>query len=315
MALQVIHVVRALQTGGLETLVLDVCARMRREGVDAGICALLPGDGLAERPEYAGVPCDVLRPRERRHRPAAVRALKLHFLAARPDVVHVHNFLAQSRAGLAARLARVPVLVGTKHGVAWPRVAGSRRLAGFVYRLADAMIAVSEDVRSGFLAHFRFPPDRMRVILNGIDTDRFRPPDAPAEDAVRRQVLGVTGAPLLGTVCRLIGYKGVPTLLEAFRVVHERLPGAVLVLAGDGPERRAYKRQAEGLGIAHSVHFLGNRSDVAAIYPLLDIYVQASHTEGISLTMLEAASCALPIVATNVGGNPEIVVDGKTGRL
>lgn len=313
--LNVVHIVRALQTGGLETLVLELCVQMGRDGEAATtVCAMLPGDGLEARPEYREVRVISLSPQDRRNAATTILALTKILRREHADAVHIHNFLSQVHGAPAAKLAGVPVVVTTKHGWIWPRVLGSRALAGKFWGLADALVTVSRQMRTGFVSAYGFPIERTRVILNGINTDRFRPAEGDRQEG-RRRVLGLSGAPLLGTVCRLIGYKGVPTLLEAFRGVRERLPDAALVLAGDGPERRAYEQQAEGLGIARSVHFLGNRSDVAAIYPLLDIYVQASHREGVSLTMLEAASCALPIVATNVGGNPEIVVDGKTGRL
>jgi glycosyltransferase involved in cell wall biosynthesis len=243
-----------------------------------------------------------------------IHELVRFFRHEQPDVVHLHNFLCQVRAGLGARLARVPVVIATKHGSEWPRCLGSRHLAAGFYRLADVLVAVSPDVRDGLLATYGFAPERVRLILNGVDTDRFRPMDGDCEKA-RQRIPGVTGTPLLGTVGRLVGYKGVGTLLEAFRIVLQRAPEAGLVIVGDGADRASFENQAASLGIAARVHFLGNRSDVCSIYPLLDVYVQPSYTEGISLTMLEACACALPVVATKVGGNPEIVVDGQTGRL
>jgi sugar transferase (PEP-CTERM/EpsH1 system associated) len=313
--LRVIHVIRACQTGGLETLVLDASARMQREGaVNVSVCALLPGDGLELRPQYASVSCRTATERERRSTVAVVRALAGIFRQERPDVVHTHNFLCQVRAGLAAKLAHVPVVVSTKHGREWPRVFGSLRLAARFYRLADALVAVSQDVRDGFLSTYRFPPERMRLILNGTDTDRFRPLDGDREEP-RHRLLGITGQPLLGTVCRLVEMKGIRPLLDAVSRIRERLPGVALAIVGDGPARAAFEAHARRLGVNEHVRFLGNRSDMEAVYPLFDIFVLPSYSEGISLTLLEAGSCALPVIATAVGGNPEIITDGVTGRL
>ncbi len=309
--LRVIHVVRTLATGGLETLVLDVCVRMRAGGAAAQVCALLPGDGLEQRPAYADVPCTVLAERYRDGKLASVHGLTRLFRRERPHVVHTHNFLCQVRAGIAARRAGVPVLVCTKHGNSRSRLIRSRRLAAYAYRLADRVIAVSHDVRSRFLDDLPVPRDRVKVILNGIDTERFRPREGAA-DAER---LGIAGAPLLGTVCRLVHMKGISTLLEALSLVRRDLPEAALVVVGDGPARGDLESLAESLGLEDSVRFLGNRDDVDAIYPQLDVYVQPTYAEGISLTMLEACSCAVPVVATRVGGNPEIVDDGRTGLL
>lgn len=314
-ALTVIHVIRAFQTGGLETLVLDACARMQRSGeVRASLIALLPGDGLEKRAEYRGLSCAVLDEGRRRGWLSMVRTLRRLFRRECPDVVHVHNWFAHVRAVPAARLAGVPAVVSTKHGSTWPRLMRSRRLAARIYGLSDALVAVSPDVRDGLLATYDFAPQRVRLILNGVDTDRFRPMDGDREKR-REQILGLAGSPLLGTVGRLVDYKGVGTLLEAFRTVLQRAPEAGLAIVGDGADRASFENHAASLGIAARVRFLGNRSDVCSIYPLLDFYVQPSYTEGISMTMLEACACALPVVATKVGGNSEIVVDGKTGRL
>ena len=180
--------------------------------------------------------------------------------------------------------------------------------------MADAIVAVSRDVRQAFLQTYSFPNERIRVILNGIDTERFSPLSGDLESA-RKQTLGLTGNPLVGTVCRLISYKGIATLLESFLLVLRREPASRLVLAGEGPDRSSFEEQARKLGLGSAVHFLGSRRDVDTIYPLLDVFVLPSYTEGISLTILEAASCQVPIVATNVGGNPEIITHGQTGLL
>lgn len=313
--LTVVHVVRAFQTGGLETLALEACAHMQRlDGVAVSVCALLPGDGLEQRPEYHGVPCTVLTARQRRDWATTVLALGALFRRERPDVVHIHNWFSHVRAAPAARLAGVPVVVHTKHGAEWPFLLGSRALAGRLYRMADVVVAVSADVRDGLLSTYRFPSERIRLVLNGIDTDRFCPLSVDLEHE-RRRVLGLNGAPLLGAVSRLSPEKGIVTLLGALRIVRDRLPGTRLVVAGDGPDRRRCEEEARTLGVADEVAFLGSRSDVDAIYPVLDIYVQPSYAEGMSLTILEACSCGLPVVATAVGGNPEIIEDGKTGRL
>ncbi len=312
--LRIVQLGRALETGGLEMLMLDMCLRMNMKGHVASVCTLLPGDGLESRPEYSEIGVATLTDRERRNKVSTVRAIAKILKRERADVVHIHNFLSQVHGAMAARLAGVSVVVTTKHGWEWPSLLGSRAAAGLVWRLADVLVTVSKEMRDGFIAAYNFPPEKTRHILNGIDTDRFCPFEGDRESE-RRRVLGLSGRPLVGTVCRLVEYKGISTLLQAFAGLRRRFPDAVLVIVGDGADRSKFQQQAVQLGIAPHVHFLGMRNDVAAIYPLLDMFVLPSHTEGISLTLLEAASCALPIVATTVGGNPEIIADGRTGRL
>ena len=313
--LTVVHVLRAIQTGGLETLVLEMCLKMQRlQGVDVHLCALQPGDELEHWDRYLGIPRTLIAASERNGPLASISSLARLFRRKRPDVVHLHNFLSHLRGGVAARLVGVPAVVTTKHGADWPRVYGSRRLAGWCWRLSHVVVAVSADVQQGFQAFYGFPPKRTRLILNGIDTDRFLPVEGDREEK-RRRVVGVSGSPMLGTVCRLVSGKGIQTLLTAFATVVAQAPRATLVIVGDGPDRASLEQETSRRSLRDRVVFLGNRGDVDAIYPLLDIYVQPSYAEGISLTMLEACSCALPVVATAVGGNPEIVLQGQTGTL
>jgi glycosyltransferase involved in cell wall biosynthesis len=314
-ALNVVHVVRAIQTGGLETLVLEMCLQMQRlPGMEVHVCALQPGDELEHWDRYLGIPRTVISASERNSQLASISALARLFRRKRPDVVHLHNFLSHVNGGLAARLVGVPAVVTTKHGAGWPLVHGSSRVAGWCWRLSHVVVAVSADVQQGFQAFYGFPPGRTRLILNGIDTNRFRPVEGDREEQ-RRRIVGLSGSPLLGTVCRLVDGKGIRTLLTAFATVAAQAPRAALVIVGDGEDRGSLEQETSRLGLRDRVAFLGNRADVEAIYPLLDIYVQPSYAEGISLTMLEACSCALPVVATTVGGNPEIVSEGQNGYL
>ncbi len=313
--LSVIHVVDSLQLGGLETLVLEWCRHWREHAdIDAGICALSPGDGLADQEKYRDIPIHKLTPEETRSKRSTIRALRRLFAERRPDVVHTHNFLAHFHGGIAARRAGVPVVVTTKHGAGMPKLWRSYRLAGRAYRRADMVVSVSEDTADLMRATYRLEPGRVCVILNGIDTDRFAPLAGDLDEA-RRRVLGFSGRPLIGTVCRMVEAKGLPTLLTAFREVLGAHPEATLALVGEGPDRERFERETRETGLADHVHFLGNRADVDEIYPLLDIYCLASHAEGISLSILEAGSCTIPIVATDVGGNPEILDHGRSGII
>jgi glycosyltransferase involved in cell wall biosynthesis len=145
-----------------------------------------------------------------------------------------------------------------------------------------------------------------------VDTEVFRPGDA----ASARRALGIPAEGLhVGCVARLSTEKDHATLLAAFALVHARHPDAHLTLIGEGGQRAALETQRDGLRLQGAVTFAGNRSDVAALLPAFDIFALSSQTEGMSLTLLEAASAGLPIVATRVGGNPEVVADGETGLL
>ncbi len=157
------------------------------------------------------------------------------------------------------------------------------------------------------------PREKIRYIPNGVDTERFRP-----DSAVRarlREELGLRDAFVWLAVGRFEKPKDYPTMLQAFAQVLEGQREAVLLVAGDGPLRPAMEELAHELGIAERVRFLGIRRDVPELMNTADAYLMSSSWEGMPMVLLEASATGLPIVATHVGGNPEIVLDGKTGFL
>jgi glycosyltransferase involved in cell wall biosynthesis len=173
-------------------------------------------------------------------------------------------------------------------------------------------VAVSEDARAVALDVERIDPHRLVVIRNGVDTTKVCPGDA----ARARDRLGVPHDVLhVGCVARLSAEKDHATLLEAFALLRARVPETRLTLVGDGALRAELEETACRLELRDAVIFAGHTNDVAALLPSFDIFALASRTEGTSLTLLEAAAAGLPIVATAVGGNAEIVVDGESGLL
>jgi L-malate glycosyltransferase len=190
-----------------------------------------------------------------------------------------------------------------------PKERGAQRvLAELAVRVADRIIVNAELLRPSGAAG-----RRTDVIPSGVDTDVFRP-SADRDDAKRR--LGLAPErPVIGTVGRLEPRKGTATLLAAFAALRGAGRDADLVVVGDGPLRADLERDADRLGIAAEVRFLGDRADVLGVLAALDVFVLPSRTEGMSNALLEAMAAALPVVATAVGGTPEVVSDGASGLL
>jgi glycosyltransferase involved in cell wall biosynthesis len=153
------------------------------------------------------------------------------------------------------------------------------------------------------------------VVHNGVDVDRFRPA-SPDQRARARAALSIPpDAPAIGTVCRLDPMKGVLHLLEAFLRVRERVPRAVLVVAGDGSQRQTLIDAAEAAGASASVRILGYCEDVPAVHAALDVFATFSRVEGFGLANAEAMAAGLPVVATDVPGTREVIEAGRTGLL
>jgi sugar transferase (PEP-CTERM/EpsH1 system associated) len=179
-------------------------------------------------------------------------------------------------------------------------------------------VTVSRSLRDYLVDRVGIRPERISTICNGVDTDKFHPADRKPAGALPASLSG-EGLVVIGTVGRLQPVKDQQTLLAAFAdVVRESGDAASparLLMVGDGPLREVLERQAQALGIAHLTCFAGDRSDVAQLLQCMDVFVLPSLAEGISNTILEAMATGLPVLATRVGGNVELVQDGANGAL
>jgi glycosyltransferase involved in cell wall biosynthesis len=308
----ILHVVHSLNVGGAEKLVFDLTRRTDPTRFAVSVACLDEAGTLALPLSAAGYPVEVLG---RRPGLDARVALRLRRLIHRHgvDVVHAHQYTPFFYGVTAARSAGVPCIF-TEHGRHHPDVRKPRRVAAnaVLARLAETSVAVSEFTRRALIDNDGFPPDRVRVLYNGVDV-----PDGPPRDrAEARALFGlVADGPVVGFCGRLSPEKNVPLLLDAFARVRTDHPGATLVIAGDGPERSALGARVAASGLGPAVRFLGYVSDVPGLMAALDVFALSSVTEGTSVTLLEAMVAARPAVVTAVGGNPEIVVDGVTGLL
>jgi len=201
-------------------------------------------------------------------------------------------------------LCRVPVRISSERIMAWEGW-GRRRLNRWTVPLATHVVAVSERVAEYAAREYRIPPERLSTILNGVDLEHFRP--------VSRE--GSRSPFVIGCTARLHAKNDHAALLRAFAQLHTRHSEVRLLLVGRGPEEAPLRRLASDLGVARAVTFAGEQTDVAPSLERMDLYVQASVAEGMPNSILEAMAAGLPVVATAVGGTPEVVVHGESGLL
>ena len=212
-------------------------------------------------------------------------------------------------------------------GPAMTRRISNRRDMGFkkgaalraAFRLAngrfDRVLAPSGIILDALAAEGRVPAARCLAIPNGVDLERFRPAAPGEREALRRAAGLPAGALLIACVANLTPVKRHADLLDAFALVRQASPRAQLLLAGSGPLEAELRAQAAALGIAACVHFLGPIQAVKETWRMADLAVLASSSEGLSNSLLEAQACGLAVVATKVGGNPDLVIEGHTGCL
>ena len=230
----------------------------------------------------------------------------------RVDVIQAHEFDAIVHGALVAKMAGVP-MVATIHGKHYFWEKGRRRWAyRWVSRYAR-MVAVSEDLKRFVVDQTGIPADRVQVIYNGVDES---PEADPTQTAQYRRDLGIDDDELVvGVVGNLYPVKGHTYLLDAVPQILKTCPKTTFLLIGRGELEVPLKTKARTLGIEEKVRFLGLRHDVPKLLAILDVFAMPSLSEGLSIALLEAMAAGKPVVVTCVGGNPELVVEGRTGYL
>ncbi len=325
------HVVYRFDVGGLENGVVNLIERLPADRYDHAVIALTEITDFRKRITREGVGFHALR-KPPGHGFAIYRDLHRLFRTLKPSIVHTRN-LAASEAQMPAALAGVPVRIHGEHG--WEvhegaeDVVGGKRSHHLQRRLLRPLIhrhvALSAEIRRYLERRVGVPAASIEQICNGVDIERFVP--RTRAGGCRPGPVGERFAEpdlfVVGTVGRLSPVKHQGLLVDAFArmckllgvLAPERAGRLRLVIAGDGPDRAALQARVAASGCADRIWMTGSRDDVAALMGGFDLFVLPSLAEGISNTILEAMASGLPVVATRVGGNAELVVDGRTGLL
>jgi sugar transferase (PEP-CTERM/EpsH1 system associated) len=316
-SIQILHVVDSMSVGGLENGIVGLVNRMDPKRFSHAICCIRRSGPSAERLRDKSVPIFEMNKRDGKDFLLPFRLARL-FRKVGADIVHTRNWGAIYGI-LAARWAGVPGVIHGEHGrdMNDPRGLLARRnfFRRATARWVDGYIAVSEDLRRWLTEVVGIEPGKVQTILNGVDTERFQPAELADKSSRKAQQGFGPNQVLVGTVGRLDPVKDQQRLLRACAGLRERHPNLGLVLVGDGPCREPLEKLAGELQWGADCRFMGLRSDVPEMYRLLDVFVLPSIAEGISNTILEAMASGLPVVATAVGGNGELVVAGETGAL
>jgi len=238
----------------------------------------------------------------------------------RPDIVHTHTAKAGALGRVAARLAGVPVVVHTFHGSVFDGYFGPSvaRFFQWIERIlalgTDTIVAVSERVAADLAERKIAPRKKIEVVPLGLELGRFQ--DVQQRRGELRRELGVPPrARLVGSVGRLVAIKDLGTLLRSMVQLSATQPDAILLVVGDGPDRPALEMEAERLGLGSRARFLGFRDDLERIYADLDVAVNCSLNEGTPVALIEAMASGVPVLATAVGGTPDLLDEGRLGRL
>lgn len=314
----VLYLIEHLRQGGSERYVSELARFAPKMGVAPHVGVFSAGGIFYDEVRQAGVPLAHF-PLRSLYDPGTLttlRALRRYVRSHGIRIVHGFQPNANILGTLAGRLSGARVVISRRSLGDYGSL-GSPRLEFLQKRitnpLAHRILANSRAVREAALAKEGFPAEKVALIYNGLDTGRFAPVSDPRP---HRAALGLPeGAFVAGIASGFRPVKGVDVAIRGFARLHANSPEAILLIAGDGPERPSLEALVRDLGLGPSVRFLGVRSDMEAILPALDVFVLCSHSEGFSNAILEAMGMGLPVVASKVGGNIEMVEEGVSGFL
>ncbi len=313
--LRIVYLIDKMGAGGAQTHLRGLVCGLDPARFAPEVVCLIRGGVSADRLSSQGFPPRILA-LKRLYGPtgiAALASLASWLRRRQPDVVHTYMSAANVFGALAARRAGVRGLVTTRRDTGFADGWLMRRALAWTSRWARRVVAVSEDAARVAASRDGLAGDRLRVIPNGIDLERFSPRGRRSE---MRRLLGVPeSAPLLVSVSHLTRVKGIDLLVEAARLIRERNAEARAVVAGRGAEQTRIEQAIRSSGLEGTFRLLGSYEDVPGLLEAADLFVLPSRSEGQPNAVMEAMAMGLPVVATKVGGVPEVARDREEALL
>jgi glycosyltransferase involved in cell wall biosynthesis len=307
MSVPVLYIVGSFKSGGTETQLLEMLRRIDRTRYMPHVLCFRREGGLLAEVEKLDVELREMGI-DRFMSPSTFTRLRAHaaWAAARGiRIIQGFHFHGSFYGALLKRDCPGSRLLACEQAIYGPRAVAYRLAQQFYHRHTDVFIANCEAVKRALLARAGIDPARVVILYGGVDTERYRP---RARD-------GRSAGPLIGLVARLHPDKGQMLLLEAAPAIFRALPDARIIMAGDGPQRGEIEARIRALALDGRIDLLGDRRDIPDLLATMDLLVLPSASEGFANAALEGSASGLPVVVSDVGGNPEIVLDRVTGRV
>ena len=308
--LNVMHVTTSFGYGGLERMVVDLSNHIDDAVYNIIIC-VTGREVNGPLRSFLKRDIQIVQFGEQfKHRYLHVLRMAYLLRKYKIDILHLHTGKYCGRP--AARIARTPVVITHEHGKnLWKNEQQIKKDID-ANKYTDLTIAVSEDIRQIRIKREKVPPEKIIVIPNGV---RINSLEATGAEKIRTELGLPNGIPVLGTVGRLTEVKGYDILLNALRLVKDKHHDFKFMFVGDGKLSKYLISLTSSLGLDDNVKFIGSTSDVSTFLAVMDVFVLSSLQEGLPVAMLEAMAAKRPVIATAVGGIPEVISNGRNGIL
>ena len=313
--IRILRIISNLGVGGVQKRMISLLPKLNEERYSIIVCSFKTGK-LQNRLEQSGIPVKII-PRRFKFDPVCIYRLYSIMKKENIDIVHTHCHKPNTTGRIAAKLAGVPVIIANEHNMDTWKSNWQLTLDKWLSAYSDKIIAVSEAVKSFYVKNANISADKFEVIYNGVDLD-FWQKNMPSQKAIleKKAKLGLLqGNKVIAAIGRLHPQKGHEYLLRAAKKIISRMGNLKFLIVGDGPMKESLESLSERLGIKENVVFTGKRDDVKDMLCISDFSVVSSIREGFSNVVLESMACSKPVVATDVGGNKEIIIDGENGFI
>lgn len=318
MQVNVMHVSLSMGSGGIENLIVSLASETNRDRFKLTVCCLDYGGELLDKLHASGIKSFVIGRKPGFDWRLIFRLARL-FSGNNIHIVHTHNQAAHFYAGLAAKIARTPVLLTTEHSRHNTEGNSRRQLEKrILYRISDKWIVVSDEMAQQSIEQDGLPPDKLQVIKNGVDFAGYHLMDRSQDAALERLKRDLDlpgGCKIIIMVARLHPIKNHALFLRSFSDIYSADPTVHALLVGDGECRGSLEQLGKELGIDKNIHFLGYRDDVSNLLRISDIFVLCSKTEGLPLSLLEACAAQVPVLITRSANKAGLIEDGKNGTV
>ena len=307
--LKVLHLTLHLHPGGRERLIVGLSNQLNRIGVISSVACLKKSGELSE---FLTKGTEVVEFHKKNSLDLSIIKPISNYIRDRGfNLIHCHNPGTLFYGVLAGKIIKKTGIVNTEHGFVKKITARSRLKDQFLYAFTDRIIVVSDALKNDFIKNYKVGLGKIHVIKNG--SELVIPQESRSSSRERLNL--DPNHYYIGIVARLTPIKNHKLLFDAFKFVVREIPNARLLVVGTGEIKKELENYVQSLGLNGYVDFLGSRTDVSYILNAIDLFVLSSDSEGLSMSILEAMGMGLPIIATNVGGNSELIKNGITGIL